>query len=190
MSNNDHDLSKLWQSQNISQIDMAELKRQWKTTRIKQFCYMAIDFGALIALVLILYFLPRKLVGFEMITMALVFSLLVVWVVYFVWLRRYSLGFVSVQGSTTDYIELIKTQYRQNIKIARLNKIASYLLPFIFVTFFSIAYWGELIEPEVVIRKLKALAIVLVIFMPINWIWAHKREQKFIKILAEFKAKF
>lgn len=189
MSNNDNDFSDLWQKQDVSQIDIGELKRQWKLIRIKQFSYMVLDFSGLLIAFLALYFVPKKLEGFEMVAISLVIGITTVWVAYCVWLRRFSLGFVGAKDSTLDCVELIKTQYKQNIKIARLNKYASYVLPVMFAVFFSVAYLGEFLELEAIYRKLKIIAPLFVIIMPLNWIWARKRQAKFENALIEFETK-
>ncbi len=186
MTNSDNELSRLWQSQQVAQIDMKVLKRQWRSIRVKQHCYMLLDFCGLLAPLVFVYLLPKKLTAFDFVLIGIVTALVALWVVYFAWLRRFSLGFGNNNNSTLDYVELIKTQYKQNIKIARLNKGATFILPIIFGLLFLIAYLGEYLDPEILIRKFKVIAVIFVVFLPANWLWAKKRQSKFEKALANF----
>lgn len=188
MSNNDKDFSDLWQKQPVSQIDMSELKRQWKLIRIKQFFYMLLDLCGLFIGFLAVYLVPKKLEGFDMVAVSMIIGITAIWVAYSIWLRRFSLGLKAVNDATLNYVELIKAQYKQNIKIAFLNKFASLVVPLIFVVFFSVAYFGEFMELEAVYRKAKLVGLIFAVIMPLNWIWAQKRQTKFETALSEFES--
>ncbi|GAC16279.1 hypothetical protein [Aliiglaciecola lipolytica] len=188
MSNDNFDLDKIWQQQDVTQVDFHLLKRQWWLMRTKQYVYILMDALAAIAMPIAIYFFPRKMSTFETIWLWSVFLLVVVWFFYLLWLRRFSLGFKSESASTTDFIERVKLQYKQNIKIAHVNKVLCFYTPLVFVCFFLFAYFGDSSNQQVLLRKAKLMLLFNAICLPLIWFWMHKREQKFKGLLADFEA--
>ncbi|GAA0855034.1 hypothetical protein [Aliiglaciecola litoralis] len=190
MSNEPDNLDKLWQQQQTTTIDVKALSRQWKLTRIKQYMYSLMDAMALMLFPLVIYFFPKELSTFEFVWLSGLFALMTGWFVFIVWLRRFSLGFDDGGTSTQDFVYRMKMQYRQNIRIAHYNKLLCWVVPVVFLTYIVVAYLGEYVSPDVLWRKSKLLFVTSLVFLPATWIWAHKREQKFKRLLADFDARW
>ncbi|MEP4890791.1 MAG: hypothetical protein ABJV04_12250 [Aliiglaciecola sp.] len=190
MSNDDFNLGQIWQQQDVAEVDIQSLKRQWWLMRMKQYLYMLFDALAVIAVPIAMWLLPRKLSIFEGIWISIVFLFVCVWFFYLLWLRRFSLGFNSETASTSDFIERVKLQYKQNIKIAYVNKVLCYVTPMFFVGYAAVAYWGNFSDQQELLRKAKLMLVLNIIFIPLMWLWMHKRELKFKRLLMEFESQF
>ena len=186
MNNNDP-FSQLWQQQHTNKVDVAVLKKQWKGTRIKQWAYFLLDLICTLILPVMTYILYPKLNRVELVWVVSMGMLCVVVFAYLVWLRRYSLGFGKDKMNLSSYRELLAAQYQQSIKIARLSKLSTWSMPLLMFSFWGVSYFTQALEPEAALRKLKFLAIWTAVFMPLIWIWAHKREQKFTRALASLE---
>ncbi len=187
MTNNDS-FSQLWQQQHTNKVDVAALKRQWKGTRIKQWLYFVLDLASTLVIPVLTYILYPKLSRFELAWFVALGLLCLVLLVYLIWLRRYSLGFGKDMLNLTSYQQLLCAQYQQNIKIARLSKLSTWSMPLIMLSFWGLSFVTQDLEPEAAMRKLKFIVIWSAVLMPVIWIWAHRREQKFIKALASLDA--
>lgn len=190
MSNKPNDLDALWQQQDVSKVDFGQLKKQWKILRFKQYFYLFMDILSVLALPIIIYFFPKKLSTFEFVWISFAFVLVFVMFLCIVWMRRYSLGFKVDAGNTNEFVERFRLQYKQNIRIAYWNKILCFVTPLIFILYIVVAYFGEFVQPDVLIKKAKLLMGMSAVVSPSIWIWAHNREQKFKKRLAEFEAQW
>ncbi len=190
MSNKPNDLEALWHQQTVSTVDSEQLQKQWKILRFKQYFYLLMDISSVLALPIIVYLFPKELSTFEFVWFSFVFVLVFVMFLCIVWMRRYSLGFKVDAGNTNEFVERFRLQYKQNIRIAYWNKILCFVTPLIFMLYLVVAYFGEYVQPDVLIKKAKLLMGMSAVCMPLLWIWASKREQKFKKRLAEFEAQW
>ncbi|GAA6183880.1 MULTISPECIES: hypothetical protein [Alteromonadaceae] len=190
MNNDDFDLDKIWQQQDVVKVDTQSLKRQWWLMRMKQYLYILMDALATIAVPIAFFFFPRKMSTFETIWIWSIFLFIFVWFFYLVWLRRFSLGFKSESATTSEFIERVKLQYRQNIKIAYVNKVLCYFTPLFFISYLLIAYFGDFVDQQELLRKAKLMLILNLVCMPLIWVWMHKRELKFKRLLVEFESQW
>lgn len=189
--NDEHDnFEQLWQQQSVSKVDVGALKKQWRKMRFKQFFYVLLDALAVISLPIILLFVEKKMTKAEFVSFTVLFILLSVWFFYLVWLRRYSLRSSNDAASTADFVERMKLQYRQNIRIAYVNKVLCFYTPLIFIGFLFALYFGDGMSTDELWRKSKVMLGVSVLFLPASWVWADRRQKKFEKLLADFEAKW
>lgn len=190
MGNKPDDLDALWQQQDVSKVDSGQLKKQWKMLRFKQYFYLFMDALSVLVLPIVVYLFPKKMSTFEFVWLSFVFVLVFVMFLCIVWMRRYSLGYKVNATNTNEFVERFRLQYKQNIRIAYWNKVLCFIVPLIFMLYLLIAYFGEYVQPDVVIKKAKLLLGMSAVCMPLIWVWAHKREQKFKNRLADFEAQW
>lgn len=178
MTGPDNDLTSLWQAQPVATIDVEKIQRDYRKQTIKQRCYMLLDiFGMMPAVVLVWYTWE----DFSTVAAGMIVGLGVVMVPivgYLIWLRR-----VTAFGrarSTTDYLEQLSRQMKNNARIAWLTKHSAWLTPlFIGVFYLVIFLQGELPEEKyaVVGGGLAGMCILMAGFFR----WAQKREQRFMR---------
>ncbi|GAB2688220.1 hypothetical protein Q4574_13670 [Aliiglaciecola sp. 3_MG-2023] len=188
MSNDDFNLDKIWQQQDVTKVNVQSLKRQWWLMRMKQYLYIMLDGLAVMSVPLVLWFFPKELSTFEGVWIGVVFLFVCIWFFYLLWLRRFSLGFNSETATTSDFIQRVKLQYQQNIKIAYVNKVLCYITPMFFVGYAAFAFWGDFVEQQELVRKAKVMLILNIVCMPLMWLWMHKRQLKFKRLLEEFES--
>lgn len=181
---NDNDpFSRLWQQQKVTDVNLPALKRQWRRVKISQWTYFTLDLLSTIMLPVMLYFIYQQLNTYEVIWFVGLALLSLGFFAYLVWLRRFSLGFGKERLALSNYYELVKAQYQQNIKLARLSKTTALWMPAIMLSFLLVGYFSEAFEGDALLRKLTFSVVFLGILTPGIWIWAHKREQKFRRAL-------
>ena len=186
MDKHDNSLSALWQSQDVRQPDIVAVKKNWQLLRVKQWSYFTLDLLATLLTPTAIFVYRDELNPIQLAWMWVMVLFAIGFFAYLVWLRRFSLTGKATSLTTTEYVDLVKTQYRQNIKIARVSKASIWLLLGLLAVYFAIVYVGEYVEPQRLLTKLKNAVLLLAIVMPPIWFWAHKREQKFVKALGEF----
>ncbi|WJG09366.1 hypothetical protein [Aliiglaciecola sp. LCG003] len=190
MNNNRDNLEQLWQQQQVSPVDTSQLKQQWRLMRSKQYLYVLLDALSTGAIPAILFLYRHSLSMFEFIWISALSVLFTGWFIYTLWLRRYSLGMNKTATSTSDFVEQVKRQYRQNMKIAYVNKLLCYLMPFIFASYFAFGYLGNYIDQAEMFRKGSRMLLFNLLCLPFIWIWADRRQKKFAKLLAGFEARW
>lgn len=182
MSDNPNQLESLWQKQETTSPDLTLLKKTWRTVKIKQKVYLLSDLFAFLVGPLMLFWLYSSLNAYQVFFVVCTLIIAAGFTIYLIWLRRFS--FLGDQSATGDYLQLLKSQYRQNIKIAQASKYSAYVIPVIFFSFLFGGYWLEIFELEKLIRKAIWLVLSSAIFLPILWIWADKRAKRFEQELA------
>jgi hypothetical protein len=182
MSDNSKELESLWQKQQTTVPDLTLLKKTWRAVKIKQKLYLFFDILAFsVGVIVLLWFYPslgRYQVFFVVCTLFITAG----FTIYLIWLRRFS--FLGDQNSTIDYLQLLKSQYRQNIKIAQVSKYSVYILPPFFASFLIGGYWFDIFELEKLISKALWLTFSSVVFLPMLWLWADRRAKRFKQELA------
>lgn len=181
MTNNQDPLNQLWQQQSAETPDIAGISRQWKRLQLKQRLYVTMDImSVLIPLVLILFY-ADKLDRFTFLFILCVMVLSLPFIVYLTWLRRFSLGWSS--SNTEQYIQKLRKQITNNIKIAYVTKHSIWPTIFIPVVHFGGLYYLDIMPPEKIFAK-APIVIGFVAVMSIGiWIWANKRQKRFSKDL-------
>ncbi len=184
----EHDpFSTLWQQQKVTQVDGKKLQAQWRSTRIKQRSYFALDVVSTLSMPAMMYYLYDSLNRFAFLWWVSVMMLSFGFLAYVVWLRRYALRPSKEQLATQGYLEQLQLQYQQNVKLARVSKLSVWALPFLLLTFLFGNYLVGEFESEALWRKLSFLTLFMALFMPAVWFWANKREQKYLRALEQIK---
>lgn len=185
MSDNQDPLRDLWQQQQVNQFDLAKLKKQWRKIRYKQFFYLFLDLLPVVAMPVILWLSYDRLEKTVFIALVIVAAIGTVFSGYIVWLRRHS--FTSKFGSTSRYLKSIALQYKQNIKIARAAKYSTFAIPPLFIVMYLGFYLDNTFEWDRLVRKALSSGAMLLISLPLVWIWADKRMKKFIHELEKLE---
>jgi hypothetical protein len=185
MSDNSVQLESLWQKQQTSAPDLALLKKTWRTVKIKQKLYLLLDILAFSFGPLVLFWLYSSLSTYQILFVICALIISAGFTIYLIWLRR--LSFLGDQNATADYLQLLKSQYRQNIKIAQASKYSAYIIPVFFVSFLFGAYWFDIFELEKLLKKALWLTLSSIVFLPMLWVWADKRAKRFERDLARLE---
>lgn len=178
MTGPDNDLSSLWQAQPVTTIDVEKIQRDYRRQTIKQRCYMLLDILGVLPAVVLVWFAWDAL---SAVAAGMIVGLGVVMVPvvgYLVWLRR-----VTAFGrahSTTEYLEQLTRQMKNNARIAWLTKHSAWLTPLFIAVFYLVIFLqGELPEEKYALVG-GALALMCLV-MAGFYRWAHKRQQHFIR---------
>lgn len=96
---------------------------------------------------------------------------------YFSYLRRFALSWSNV--CTDSYIEQLKKQLSNNIRIARLNRnLALWMILAIAIFYAGMAIFDDEAFDLVLNKWLISMAL-LAFFTPPYWLWAHRRALRF-----------
>jgi hypothetical protein len=181
MTNNQDLLNQLWQQQSVERADVSLINKQWKLLRMKQRLYVAVDvMSVLIPFIFILLY-ADKLDKFTFIFALFVMALSLPFIIYITWLRRFSLGWSSVD--TEEHIQKLNKQITNNIKIAYVTKHSVWPTILVPIVHFSGLYYLDVFTVEKLIYKSQFSIGILVIMLPCIWIWANKRQKRFSKDL-------
>ena len=178
MSEPDNDLMSLWQAQPVSRVDLEKIQRDYRSQTIKQRCYMLLDILGMMPLVLLVWYTWDD---FSTVAAGMIVALGIVMlpvVGYLIWLRR-----VTAFGrarSTSDYLQLLTRQMKNNARIAWLTKHSAWLTSLFIVVFYLIIFLqGEL--PEEKYTMVGAALTGICLLMAGFYRWAQKREQRFMR---------
>jgi len=179
-NSSDNDLSALWQAQPVSNVDVEEVKKTFKSQTRKQRLYFLMDCLSLVPgiWIFILYWdeLPVAARALYFGLMFLVIPLLG----YQLWLRR-----VAAFGSnaqTNNHVQQLKKQFKNNARIAFINKHSAWvavLIVIAFNTIFTLAKAAEEREYGVVLLVTAITAGIMAVW----YVWAHRRQKQFEKKL-------
>lgn len=177
MPDNNDPLRDLWQQQQVTKFDLAKLKKQWRTIRYKQYFYLFMDILPVVAMPFFIWFAYAKMATTVLVAL-IIFGLIgTVFSGYIVWLRRFS--FRAKFESTSSYLSSIALQYRQNIKIAQAAKYSTIAIPPLFISMYAGFYLADAFEWDRLVRKMLYSLVILVVTMPLLWVWADRRIKKY-----------
>ena len=182
MTDNHDPLKELWQQQSVNVPSKKALQARWRKEKTKQYWYTGSDILGFLVGPLFLIFLKDKMHWFEISWLAFIVFITTIYTGYIIWLRR--LAFSHQDAAIADYLELLKTQYRQNVKIANATKYSVLAIPPLFIAMFVGVYYLNLFEPERFFRKLVYAGLILAVFLPGLWVWADRRAKRFQRELA------
>lgn len=186
MTDNNDPLRDLWQQQEVVKFDLAKLKKQWRKIRYKQYFYVFLDLVPVLAMPFLLWFSYSETEQLVFISFVVICVIGTVFSAYIIWLRRYS--FRAKFESTSHYLESIGRQYKQNIKIAQAAKYSTIAIPPIFIVMYGGFYLADTFEWERLVRKVLYSGVTLAISLPIMWLWADRRINKFKKELVKLES--
>ena len=176
----DNDLSALWQAQPVSNVDVDEVKKTFKSQTRKQRLYFLIDCLSLVPGVWIFIHYWDELP----VTARVLYFGLMLFVIpllgYQLWLRR-----VAAFGSnaqTNNHLQQLKKQFKNNARIAFINKHSAWLAVLIVIAFntiFTLAKAAEEREYGVVLLVTAVTAGIMAVW----YVWAHRRQKQFEKKL-------
>ncbi len=177
MTDNNDPLRDLWQQQEVVKFDLAKLKKQWRKIRYKQYFYILLDLAPVLAMPFLLWFFYSEVERLVFISLVVICIIGTGFSAYVIWLRRFT--FQAKFESTSNYLTSIARQYKQNIKIAQAAKYSTIAIPPIFIVMYGGFYLADTFEWERLLRKVLYSGLVLAISLPIMWIWASRRIDKF-----------
>lgn len=183
MPKNQDPLSQLWQQQEVQKPDLTVINKAWRSMQIKQKLYACLDVFGLILPILMLYLNREKLDDFTAGYFIVLTVLLLPFVAYILWLRRFSMGWSS--ESTERHIYNLKRQIASNIKIAALGKLSIWPIGVLIVLHYVGLFYFDVLPIDKLIRKGLISLCVFVVLFPTMWIWATRRENRFKKELTE-----
>ena len=176
----DNDLSALWQAQPVSNVDVDEVKKTFESQTRKQRLYFLIDCLSLVPGVWIFIHYWDELP----VTARVLYFGLMLFVIpllgYQLWLRR-----VAAFGSnaqTNNHLQQLKKQFKNNARIAFINKHSAWLAVLIVIAFntiFTLAKAAEEREYGVVLLVTAVTAGIMAVW----YVWAHRRQKQFEKKL-------
>ena len=179
MSNNNDPLAQLWQKQQTQTPDLEELSKRFKSMRRKQWFYMSVDVSSFLILAGWLYFYIDKMTHLMTVFISLmtVFSLAAT--IHLVWLRRFALR--NTVSNTQAYLQGLKNQYINNIKIAKFSKQTLWAGFVVMVVFFVLTNIEHDWDTATLMRK-SVIALVFIFgFLCPLWLWSDKRIKKYTR---------
>ncbi|MEP0355590.1 hypothetical protein [Paraglaciecola sp.] len=183
MPNNQDPLSLLWHQQEVQKPDYQALQISWNKMRVKQRFYVLFDVLSVLVAFFIIWFNKEKLDDFTMGLMAIVLLIAISTVIYLTWLRRFSLGWSN--QNTAMYMQQLKKQLENNIKIANLSMHSGWAIIVLLVTFYGGLYIYEVFTPDQLLKKIYPTLTIHFLLLPSIWFWAKRRKQRFVKELSE-----
>jgi len=176
----DNDLSALWQAQPVSNVDLEEVKKTFKSQTRKQRLYFLIDCLSLVPGVWIfIHYWGELPVTARVLYFGLMFFVIPL-LGYQLWLRR-----VAAFGSnaqTNNHVQQLKKQFKNNARIAFINKHSARIaVPIViaFNTIFTLAKAAEEREYGLVLMVTAITAGIMAVW----YVWAHRRQKQFEKKL-------
>ena len=176
----DNELSALWQAQPVSNVDVDEVKKTFESQTRKQRLYFLIDCLSLVPGVWIFIHYWDELP----VTARVLYFGLMLFVIpllgYQLWLRR-----VAAFGSnaqTNNHLQQLKKQFKNNARIAFINKHSAWvavLIVIAFNTIFTLAKAAEEREYGIVLIVTAITAGIMAVW----YVWAHRRQKQFEKKL-------
>ncbi|WP_289032067.1 hypothetical protein [uncultured Paraglaciecola sp.] len=183
MPNNQDPLSQLWQQQEVQKPDYQALQTSWDKMRVKQKLYVFFDVLSVLMTFFIIWFNKEKLDDFTLSLMTIVLLIAIAAVFYLTWLRRFSLGWSN--QNTAMYLQQLKKQLENNIKIANLSMHSGWAIIVLLVFFYAGLYIYEAFPLDQLLKKIYLTLAIHSLLLPGIWFWAKKRKQRFVKELAE-----
>ncbi|GGW91363.1 hypothetical protein [Alteromonas halophila] len=183
--NSNEELSELWQSQPVSDVDIAQIKQDFRGQVIKQRCYMLLDVLGMLPAILLVWlgwasFSPLAagmLVGLGMVLLPVVG--------YLLWLRRIA-AFGSA-STTTEYLHQLTRQMQNNARIAWLTRHSAWLTPLFIAVFYLVMFVRGEMTPDrypVVAGALLGMCCLMAVF----YRWALLRERRFTRLAKQLAA--
>lgn len=172
-----HDpLSQLWHQQEVDEIDLTEIKREYKKQKFKQILYFAIDSLSMLPVVYFLTF-GRDVFSSAAYLGFIGISLIAVgYFVYITWLRRHAV--FGRSEKTLSFTNSLRKQFKNNQRIANLTKHSCWVTMLALAAFYGTLRWlGEIPDEKwgFVLNVLAGTAVVMFGAA----VWAHKREAMF-----------
>tara|TARA_R110000868_G_scaffold210607_1_gene460685 strand:+ start:2306 stop:2887 length:582 start_codon:yes stop_codon:yes gene_type:complete len=183
MADNQDPLKQLWLQQEVVLPDISQVSKRWHKVRLKQWCYVALDLFGLVIPFATLWLYSEKLDRFTITLFLSFMPLLVLFVAYITWLRRFSFGWSN--ASTDEHIRRLLKQIESNIKIANLSLHSVWFVTLLMVIFYAGLYYFEVFPEDRFIRKLTLTLGIHAVVMPCFWIWASRRKKRFSQELTE-----
>ena len=176
----DNDLSARWQAQPVSNVDVEEVKKTFKSQIRKQRLYFLMDCLSLVpGIWIFIHYWEELPVAARVLYFGLM-SLVIPLLGYQLWLRR-----VAAFGSnaqTSNHVQQLKKQFKNNARIAFINKHSAWVAVFIVIAFntiFTLAKAAEEREYGVVLLVTAITAGIMAVW----YVWAHRRQKQFEKKL-------
>tara|TARA_B100001765_G_C19431257_1_gene305675 strand:- start:57 stop:635 length:579 start_codon:yes stop_codon:yes gene_type:complete len=178
------ELSSLWQAQTVNDIDLAAVKQGFMSQRKKQRLYMAVDIGAFIPALFLLYHFWSEL-SFTVKAVNLTVGVIALpLLIYQLWLRR--VAAFSRNVSTLDHLDVLTKQIKNNVRIAIITKHSTWISMVLVMLTMALQY----VVDDVSTSKLSFMFGVLAataFIMGVWYVWAAKREQRFRRQLDGLK---
>ncbi|MDP2535203.1 hypothetical protein [Alteromonas stellipolaris] len=176
----DNELSALWQAQPVSNVDLEEVKKTFKSQTRKQRFYIMVDCLSLIPMVwMFMYYWSEFPPLVRIMNIGLIVFILPL-LGYQLWLRR-----VAAFGSnaqTNNHVQQLKKQFKNNARIAFINKHSAWVAVLIVIAFNTIFTLAKAAEEREYGLVLMVTAITAGI-MAVWYVWAHRRQKQFEKKL-------
>lgn len=185
MTTHDNDLARLWQAQKVSPIDTAKIEKDFRKQTLKQRLYLFFDFACLIAATIFFIFEWDQLSRAAAVMLTV---LLVATVPVFIYMGR--LRWVAASGfhtTTTNYLDMLIKQMRNNVRIAWLTKHSSWTTPLFLIGFYVVLFFIGEVPQERMNKAIVAISLTTVLMVAF-YQWARKREARFQKKVDELLA--
>jgi len=182
MSDNHDPLSQLWQEQKVEKIDIDAVSKKWLKIKLKQHFYVFFDVLSLLPFLIFWIYFKDKFDDFTLVYIYGLAVLSLVFVIYVIWLRRFSLGWSK--ASTEQHIQGLRKQLRNNIKIALLTKHSMWFALILFMFHQLGLVYLEVFPPDKLLRKALISFSIIGVMWPAVWIWADKRAKRFKRELS------
>ena len=186
MPNNKHSLDQLWQEQPTQELNLENLSKKFKAMRRKQWFYMSVDVLSFLVMVGILLFNKDEMKGLMLAFISLMIVLSLAATIHLIWLRRFALQ--NTVSTTQAYLQGLKNQYINNIKIAKFSKITILGVLLVLIVFFTLsAIYQDWDTAKAVRKTLIASAFTFGGLYPM-WLWSNKRIKKYADELEKLES--
>jgi Flp pilus assembly protein TadB len=175
-----NNLTALWQTQPVNDIDLEAVKRNLRSERTKQRWYMVIDSLAFAPAVYMIVTYWDKLSLAAQIMNLVIFTAAIPLLMYQLWLRR--VAAFSKDSQTVDHLLQLSKQIKNNVKIAFITKHSAWSAVVFIAAFLLERYLSAEVAPEKLLKMfylMGGLCVVMVIW----YVWADKRQKRFEKQL-------
>lgn len=181
----EHALYALWQQQQTEPVAVDAVKQKWLKIKLKQRLYFAIDIVGVFIMLTAFYIAFDKVGLFAKTWMAILTVFAGAVTCYLSYLRRFALSWSNV--GTGSYIEHLKKQLINNIRIAKLNRDMSlWMILAMVILHLGMFYFDNVMLPTTIRKGLISLTILAVLIPPF-WLWANRRAKRFTRELNALK---
>lgn len=179
------DLQKLWQQQPTPPLDVRRIRQDCRRQVWRQRSYLAFDLLSTVGVIVYLGYLWHDL---STLAASLVVAVMLITLPMVVMLVR--LRWLAVRGfqtTTADYLALLIRQMHNNAKIARITKHSAWLSEVLLLLIFGAMFaTGDLSASRQGPALISLLGVTVA--MTVCYIWAHRRQQRFLQKQAELEA--
>ena len=171
----EQELSTLWQTQQVKQVDINQVKQRLRNLQVKQRCYLLLDILMLIPFGWLVFWAPEHLSTSAGVFVMLLGVVTAGYTLYLGWLRR---SVILGRLTTADHVALLRQQLTNNVRIAGISKHSAWLCQLAICGFFINEWLVENFRPDSLLT-FSAIMTGVTLFNIGFYVWAARRQRRF-----------